>query len=219
MRAASCAVGFVTAWLAAQDALAQTAPFPDNPGSSGSSLHIGPVARLPPPDVHRHDGLYFRYAIGPSYLEATGSGPHGSFATGQVGIGEVLALGGTPAAGLVVAATGAVHLANPEVNGTGVVLFALSDGVLVDWFPDPGGGWHVAAALGLGVTGYDDARGYTVGASLMGGYDFWVAPQWSLGALVVASSMPSVSMQGGAALGAGDLMPAALAIEASVLCH
>lgn len=76
-------------------------------------------------------------------------------------------------------------------------------GVLADWYIDPSKGWHVQGSLGLSglsmrasrskyvdpVTGDEvpdvpahEASGFNV--TVGGGYEFWIADQWSLGPLL-----------------------------------
>ena len=110
-------------------------------------------------------------------------------------------IGGTPGGGFVIGG-GFVgqEISDPkiELNGEevdddvfdgddalGMVLF----GPFVDWFPDPRGGAHVGAMIGVAAIGLsngnddnDNESSTGWGGSLWGGYDFWVANQWSLGA-------------------------------------
>jgi hypothetical protein len=72
-------------------------------------------------------------------------------------------------------------------------------GVLVDWYPRPDDGWHVGAALGIaGITltetALDDAVGGAFSATVLGGYDWWIGPQWSLGLAAVVAASPSTSL-------------------------
>ncbi len=113
-----------------------------------------------------------------------------------------LLIGGTPGGGVVVGggfvgqdiSDPKIELDGEEVddddtfdndNSLGMVLV----GPFVDWFPDPHGGAHVGAMVGIAAIGLsnggdeDDNQSSTGwGGSLWGGYDFWVANQWSLGA-------------------------------------
>ena len=206
--------------MAPARALGQAEAMPAYPGTSGAPLYVSQILPAPPKGDYVHDGLYFRYAVGPTYLRVTGDGPAGSIATGGVGIGEVLAIGGTPAPGLVIAGAAVAHLA---VDGSQAVVNLGEYGLLADWFPDPGGGWHVGGSIGLGSLDYarndDDTRGYSVGGTVFGGYDVWVAPQWSVGALLAATLSPRVGMQDAGPLDPLELMLASIAIEATVLCH
>jgi hypothetical protein len=114
-----------------------------------------------------------------------------------------LLIGGTPGGGVVIGG-GFVgqDISDPkiELNGEEVdddddafdnddSLGMVLVGPFVDWFPDPHGGAHVGAMVGIagiGLSNGDDedenqsSTGW--GGSLWGGYDFWVANQWSLGA-------------------------------------
>jgi hypothetical protein len=189
-------------------------------GSSGAPLYPGaPSAPPPEPGAYLHDGLYVRYSIGPSYVEATGDGPSGTVTAGGPGVSEILAIGGTPGPGLVVAGAAISNLAAPTVAGTQRFVTVATYGLLVEWFPDPRTGWHLGGAAGLGFLGYGDARAYSVGGSLLAGYDFWVAAQWAVGALVTATATPRASLQNGDPGDPPSMMPAAIAIEATVISH
>jgi hypothetical protein len=117
----------------------------------------------------------------------------------------MLAIGGTPGEGLVVAgvirgvtARGRFHGGpQPERDATGT---NGQLGVLVDWYPNPTSGWHVGALAGVGaitITDSDvrDSNGFGFGGSLFGGYDFWIGPQWSLGLQAVFSATSSATMK------------------------
>jgi hypothetical protein len=128
----------------------------------------------------------------------------GSFTTGTLGL--ELAIGGTPAPGLVIG--GGLYLAGgtPGKNDITVrgqptsvpqqtTALALL-GPFVDYYIDPKAGWHLQGALGLASIAIQkrnpdepDPRvaarkqggfGFMIG----GGYDFWVSPQWSFGGLL-----------------------------------
>ncbi len=114
-----------------------------------------------------------------------------------------LLIGGTPGGGVVVGG-GFVgqEISDPKIeieldgeevgdddfdsdNALGMILL----GPFVDWFPNPLGGAHVGAMIGVAAIGLsngdqDDENESSTGwgGSLWGGYDFWVANQWSLGA-------------------------------------
>jgi len=79
-------------------------------------------------------------------------------------------------------------------------------GVLFDWFPRVRGGSHVGALLGLGLqrtrlaftlsTGPGSSLAFAphaetvgLGATLLGGYDFWVTQQCSVGVTALVSTM------------------------------
>jgi hypothetical protein len=179
----------------------------------------GGVAAAPPPSLEaphglrEHDGFYLRAGIGGGLLVASlasdysqdyGGSVKGSFAGAALGL--ELAMGGTPAPGLVIG--GAVYASGGEprkhditVGGqltsvppqtVALVLF----GPFVDYYIDPKAGWHVQGAIGLASVVIQrrdnnevDPRvrqrneggfGFMVG----GGYDAWVSSQWSFGGLL-----------------------------------
>src|SRR5439155_18501288 len=63
-------------------------------------------------------------------------------------------------------------------------------GPFIDWYPDPEGGFHFGGMLGVAVltasnpdTGNTTASDTGFGGAIGAGYDFWIAPEWSLGIL------------------------------------
>ena len=121
------------------------------------------------------------------------------------GAGTHIAIGGTPGEGLAVAGViravavrGKFHGGpQPEHDATAT---NGQLGVLVDWFPQPTGGWHVGAIAGLGVVTLSDSdirtsSGLGFGGSLFGGYDFWIGAQWSLGLQAVFSATSSATLK------------------------
>jgi len=69
---------------------------------------------------------------------------------------------------------------------------------MFDWYPDPEGGWHLGAALGLGderleIGGFDDSR-LDVAVSAIGGYDWRLSGRWSLGVTLDASLYSAVPL-------------------------
>jgi hypothetical protein len=111
-----------------------------------------------------------------------------------------LLIGGTIARGLVLGG-GFVgqDMTNPTVTanvGSGSAASSISNltvngslgvgalGPFVDWFPNDRGGLHFGAMFGfalLGLSSDTGKRDSGIAGSLWGGYDFWVADQWSLG--------------------------------------
>lgn len=181
----------------------------------GTVVVYEPAPPPPPPaddgTWRNHDGFYLRMGIGAGYgrVKSTGefqTGLEGASTDMEIvysGAGPAyeLLIGGTPGGGVVVGG-GFVgqDISDPKVEVDGEELDAdLFDdddalgmvllGPFVDWFPDPRGGAHVGAMIGVAAIGLSDggdeddnesSTGW--GGSLWGGYDFWVANQWSLGA-------------------------------------
>jgi hypothetical protein len=99
-------------------------------------------------------------------------------------------------------------------------------GVLVDWYPSPAGGWHAGASVGLGLVGVttlaDNASmgGVGFGASLFGGYDWWIGRNWSLGLMLVAAGANRASLTDTNRNDTGyRLMPLSIGIAASILYY
>jgi hypothetical protein len=173
--------------------LAQAAPTP--PASSDA----GEAPAKPPADAYLHDGFYFRGTLGIGYESVKGSDFGFPFEGASVAL--TLLFGGTPIRGLVVG--GGIHFAaGPEgYHGGGIfpvpghpdqfavarplhtIGAAFAIGPFVDWYPDARNGWHVGAAAGLGrVLIVGDEQTYGPAGGLFGGCDFWVSPQFSMGA-------------------------------------
>ena len=176
--------------------------YPPPPGyGQGYPPHYATPAPPPPPPpdrtVYRHDGFYLRFGIGPAYGSAK-SEAEGIQATFEgAGPAYELLIGGTLGSGFVLGG-GFVgqDIQDPEVtvdlagagSASGVAsnetLGVVALGLFGDWFPDPEGGAHVGALIGigaLGLQGDNDEASTGAGASLWAGYDFWVGKQWSLG--------------------------------------
>jgi hypothetical protein len=166
----------------------------------------------PPPPPHGdylHDGLYVHYGLGPVELRLSGAAPGTSFTSTGGGFGQILAVGGTIPNGVVIGGAGSLVASSSGVVG--------NFGALVDWFPDARDGWHVGGLLGLGLvrgspllapasvttaqgtvggsTTGPDLLGFGFGATLFGGYDLWLAPQFSLGMDLVGAAMTSAAMK------------------------
>lgn len=168
-------------------------------------MYGAPPPPPPPPEdtsAYRHDGFYLRFGIGAAYGKVVSEGSAGSIDlkatfTGWGPAYELL-IGGTLGSGFVLGG-GFIgqDITEPKVEidvGGGTIqesavakdeaLGVLVLGPFVDFFPDEKGGLHFGAEIGLGAIGLQDESGDSatgLGASLWGGYDFWVGKQWSLG--------------------------------------
>jgi hypothetical protein len=134
-------------------------------------------------------------SLGLGPMGVGGSTPTGaSTSVGGGAFGLHLDLGGTPSRGfvfggsLLLAGTGKTDWPEAPSGGTHnwtAGLAALD--AFVDWFPNEHRGWHLGGALGLAgvaVQNRDADVSYAGGAVHvrgLGGHDFWVGPQWSLG--------------------------------------
>jgi hypothetical protein len=170
-------------------------------------------AVAPKPIDHSHDyvhhGFYLRFGAGVSFLDLTGDGPAGGARLSGFGPALTLAIGGTLEDGLVVAGTWHLALgassppAGPLEGHGNLFVFSEQLGLLVDWYPDPRGGWHVGGAVGVGLLGADAVNGSVGGlsgvdamASLLGGYDWWIARKWTLGVQAVAAGGARTGLDG-----------------------
>lgn len=169
-----------------------------------------------------HHGLYVGVTMGFAHVAAWGTGPSGSASVSGLGASLRLALGGTIAPGLALAAVVEVQSATGKnfsggpsvtvtrtrmVDGMAQTMTSTSSqggpgsvvlGALVDWYPKPDDGWHVGGALGLGGLAVDDEwktiTGTSVAVSVFGGYQWWLGRGWSLGIGADLLFIPTVTL-------------------------
>ncbi len=144
-----------------------------------------------------HDGFFFQGNIGGGYLSTSGGEePYDMTISGPALAGGLL-FGGTIAPGLVlgggtansVALGPKIKLGDQEVDSDAVdVSLNLSTiGPFVTFYPDPHGGLSLHAMVSYGVVSITvedrESNDNPTGVALTGGvgYDFWVAPEWSIG--------------------------------------
>jgi hypothetical protein len=193
-----------TVTAATPNAAAPAAPTPPAVGAY-------PAEPPPPPEpvpsdrVERHDGFYLRAALGLGKLFGKSEPDVDSdlefSVSGLAGLFE-LALGGTPAPGIVIGGgifTSSVSETSYEIDvdgeseefeASGSTVGLL--GPFIDVYPNPEHGFHVQGSIGFGVITADEDDEYLfdnyggVGLGLMAGigYEAWVADQWSLGGLI-----------------------------------
>jgi len=171
-----------------------------------------------------HDGFYLRLGFGLGFaLDSLESSPDEFFIAETRGTGALtttltslalateLALGGTPAEGLVLGggvfsniltgmkSSGCRYGDFPRPGMTLDNVVFVVFGFFADYYFDPRAGFHVQGALGMGqiLTGagrLEDGTTVAGGHSATGpglvvgmGYEWFIAGQWSLGALLRAS--------------------------------
>lgn len=171
---------------------------------------VPPPVAAADPTARRHDGFYLRLGLGAGFMRSVVDFEDVN-GTSEVkvrggGVGFELALGGTVAPGLVIGG-GIYTVSASEITwesdaqsvldrydddtfkgGDGVVGML---GVMLDFYPNPRGGFHVQGGIGLGTlaldhdkdTGFPGENWEGGGGGLMlgAGYEFWVSDQWSLG--------------------------------------
>jgi hypothetical protein len=180
--------------FAAAAAAEPAAPNATAPDDSKIHFAIQPPPRGDSRTYHRHDGFYLRTNLGIAPLWASlDDGGEQDFDVDVSGTAMAIDLlvGGTPTPGLTIGggllgnwAFGASY----ERDGVDVPDRDFQDGTLgvfVDGFPSDTGGWHLGGLVGLsGVNVQQDGfveRMGGLGGAVWGGYDRWVADDWSLG--------------------------------------
>ncbi|HVW29855.1 MAG TPA: hypothetical protein VHC69_31040 [Polyangiaceae bacterium] len=164
-----------------------------------------PSPCLQPPSAYHHDGFYLRISAGLHYASFTGDGKSTDVSVHGFTSASMIAIGGTPGDGVVVGGAfraeqvrGTLHGApKPEGNATATVG---QIGLFMDWFPKPSDGWHAGGLIALGVVSLSDSQladqsGAAFAASVFGGYDFWIGPEWSLGVMGTFSATSRATLR------------------------
>ncbi|HVV82141.1 MAG TPA: hypothetical protein VHE35_03650 [Kofleriaceae bacterium] len=150
----------------------------------------GVLPRAAAAEPRHHDGLYLRLGLGGGFALATLSTTEDSTSKGA-NVATELAVGKNVRPGLVVGVgTFPMIVPAPSYDGVDAGGQHISGtGPFVDWYRRPRGGLHLQAGV-LFAAGYlggsDDRDGKVgVGYGMMAGagFDRYVAPRWSLGAL------------------------------------
>lgn len=153
----------------------------------------------------RHDGYYFQVTGGAGYFNASTEKNDSEKSFSGPTLSTSVLMGGTPwrgtavGGGLLLDYSGAPsYVVNGEksLGLRNFTQFLIGIGPFVDYYPDPADGLHFFGFVGLGgletsVAGSvraNDPTGPLIAAG--GGYDFWVADEWSIGALARFSYAP-----------------------------
>jgi hypothetical protein len=166
---------------------------------TGRSPKIDLSAPPPPAPVTRnfrqHDGFYLRIGGGLGALGADFDRAGFDASSGGTSLELEALVGGSPSPGLAIGGgllaglqLGGEWEADDVVGATSANLTTIIVGPFADGYPHPRDGWHFGGLLGLANVSFDgpggqggsDALG--VGGAGWAGYDFWVAPEWSIGA-------------------------------------
>jgi hypothetical protein len=172
----------------------------------------------PDPTGRRHDGFYLRLGLGAGLVRSEIDFDTGTISeevrAGGGGVALEIALGGTVAPGLVIGG-GIYSVSVARINWRSPAVRERSDdggdeidggegglsvlGVMIDYYPNPRGGFHVQGALGIGALAFqndedsnfpgEDWEGGGGGLMLGAGYEFWVSDQWSLGGIARVLAM------------------------------
>ena len=175
------------------------------------ALAVGALARSALADEPRkpgeyvHDGFYVQLAVGPSLIRDSFESGDGNFffddTKGTVtgfGHSQHVAIGGALGPGLVLAGAAAADIArttSADYDGGAVEpeesYVLLTMGPMLDFYFQPEGGFHALVGGGFGITSGVRPDGVSEGGAASGyglftgvGYEWWVSPQWGLGALL-----------------------------------
>lgn len=159
------------------------------------------------PDTHAetrtHDGFYLHLNAGLGYLSTTAEYGGSEVSYSGVTIPSALYLGGTVGPVAIGGGFFADYAFSPsaEMNGRSseledVSLTLIGLGVFADYYVDPHGGLHFQPFVGWGGldasvngnSGGSDPTGLVL--ALGAGYDWWVADEWSIGAMARIAYAP-----------------------------
>jgi hypothetical protein len=141
--------------------------------------------------ARNHDQLYLRVSLGAGY--ALDTARVNGFETKSRGLGFLFDEAVGVSAGPVVFGFefAMLGVSSPSTTQAGVSLGqSHSDsysivGLLVDVYPDTHKGLHFSATVGVGTANINPRKNENTdpgfGMLVGGGYDFWIADQWSLG--------------------------------------
>ena len=175
----------------------------------------------PAPDLERvRQGFYLRMVAAPAFVSMSGTGPHGDAKLSGLGSASIIALGGSVAPGFVIGgmllgtALSAKFNGGPYVGTSATTAdgrkFDVSNkatvgatglGLLLDWYPNPSGGWHAGLAGGLGaitvqnLADNSQMMGTGLTGMLFGGYDFAIGKAWSFGLGLSLSALTSSKLK------------------------
>ena len=144
-----------------------------------------------------HDGFYMEFAPGLGYLSTSASAAGTDVSFSGMTLPFAFLLGGSPFPGFVVGGEvltdyefSPKYKLNGQEAATGISSqYLIGIGPFVDFYPNPAQGLHFQGMIGWGGletsfqgnVGGSDPTGLVV--SLAGGYDFWVADEWSIGVM------------------------------------
>jgi hypothetical protein len=176
-----------------------TAPAPSSREGNQAPAHCPELA----PGGRLHDGFFARSESGLAgfWAQISGSGTR----TGSRGIGQsaALSLGGTPLPGLVLGGVLWTARLDPTFENQGVTTVPDDDSVKItqlrlgpflDFYPDPSRGFHAQAGVQFVPQSESDTKGNPVEPAALGaalslgtGYEWFIAPNFSLGFLAHAA--------------------------------
>jgi hypothetical protein len=213
--------------LAALLLLASTPARAELNNASSGEFEDSPDPGAERPVSHRHDGFYLRTAGGLGRTSFAATGPSGR--TDLHGSTDgMLLVGGTPSPGLVIGGgvreiSASGRFQGGRYDGAVAQAFEWTLGPFVDWYPDPARGLHIGALVGGSATLVSSTTtqsSVAFGATVFGGCDWWIGPQWSLGILAEASGATPSSLVDNHQNGTGyRVAPLSLGIDITLAFH
>ncbi len=170
-------------------------------GGVASGAENAPDPCAPAAGARTHDGFFARSSPGLALLWAHVEGSWSPHRSGirAIGQGGELALGGTPAPGLVLGGSVWTGRLDPvfieggrpvSPDDDSVKLTQLRVGPFLDYYPDPRGGFHALIVMALVVSIESDTKGDAIEPLAYGwslatgaGYEWFVSSEMSLGFL------------------------------------
>lgn len=153
----------------------------EGPESSKMNLSIAsPGAPVQRTDF-LHEGFYFRFSGGPGFMTTSvkDKGTDTKASATDFSLGSDLLIGGSPAPGMTFGGGMQGNLAL-STDPT----FSYLVGPFFDAFPNRKQGFHLGTMLGFAGASTSTGPNSSLfggGLSAWGGYDIWVAPEWSVG--------------------------------------
>lgn len=192
-RRARCLLGLVT--VVSVLGAAPAARAADAPAESKIDLTTPAAEPTGGRSFHMHDGFYLRAGFGFGSLGASyddRSSSNIDLSGSGFALGLDLMIGGSPSRGVALggalltsgAFSAAFDRGGVDAGDRRVGLVVV--GPFIDGYPNPRGGWHLGAALGVAALQIQDraptltdTRG--LGGAGWFGYDWWVADEFSMG--------------------------------------
>ncbi|MGZ3417155.1 MAG: autotransporter outer membrane beta-barrel domain-containing protein [Polyangiales bacterium] len=150
-----------------------------------------PAAASEPAGARTHDGFYMRLGLGYGYMTTSVEVGPSEGTIKKTGTAFQFSAGGTPIPGLVIAGTIFTHVqSSPDFEVGGQTLkndksvFLLGLGPLVDFYPDPKGGFHVGGSLLYSTFNSINYTSTGFGIGAHAGYDLFFSNSWSVGPTV-----------------------------------
>lgn len=195
--AAPCLVLAAPSAALAQDPPAQE-PIPEEGDDNEVSgpkmnLEVAPPGAPVQRKAYVHEGFYFRFNVGPGWMYTTLDSTTDAVPdvdAHSFSLGSDLMLGGSPSPGIAVGGGLLTNIgfgADYGVAGANGTILHFMAGPFFDAFPNDKRGWHLGTMLGFsglalgGASPSSADSAFGGGGAVWGGYDMWVAPEWSVG--------------------------------------